>query len=1181
MSYSDKAFYQLTISISKALSSAEFPLKVKHARAAIIGTFHSGGAHSFWAIAVRQPLQENRITAWKFCHLLHKVLREGHPLACQHSMRQRGMLTELGKLWGHLKDGYGACIKQYTKLLVTKLEFHDRNPRFPGSMSLKKGELEQIGGNDINYYFHLAVEMFDYLDEIIALQDTIFKSLTMFHVNSMTPAGQCRVAPLIPCIQDSSPLYDFLVRIMFKLHSNLPSELLIGHRERFRTAFGQLSKFYEESRSLQYFVSLITVPQLPANAPNFSSQVDFGEYQAPVVVIPEQEAEPEVDEFVDNLVDMSMQQQQQQQHVPVQPPPQPSVDFEKLIIERDDLIRHLQMEVDRLGRSVKSGSVENRELQTRFEEQMASMHSELSQVQEEMELLKMQKEELELAAQSAPTLEQKAIAEEERAKASEEKFHKLKSMYSQIRDEHVKLLRTHGEVSKQLVSSTKIVSEMTKEKEDLRCQLEDFQHQQAKVEENLQQSSSEARRENEEMQVKLKEIQEKFEDLEANKSAEIAELRIKCDNLSREIDEAKNANEELSATRDSLVSDRESLATEVESLKEAHNGEVTGLREEIAVLQSRVERNSKESGEVQEDLERQVKSLQDERQDLEAKLSELKVEKETEVEVLNCKYEEEVKKAEEVKSELEGKIQMVEEEREALKSEKSDLCQQLEALQEDLRAKSDEMQQLQVSLEDQLSEARAEVDGLRGNLEEMKAKHEILVQNYDRLAVDKSDIECELQDLLHQQTELEEKHTATLQTVGNLEAALKDAQIHGEVVVRALLEACIKSSESLATRTMTEEEFGGGAAGSPAYFGLMAEELTDVLTKLGISHQQYVADNASVEPFARKIIMAGHLMATVQIQGVIVCNSTSDIECGEQIAEDLREWYNKHHLRLFESLLATGSTDGATACLEEVKTHLQTIAERIGALSKKLDPTENIGDMFETELASMDKAIEEAAQRIEDMLSESRASDSGVKLEVNEKILDACTTLMRAIRVLVQKSRLVQGEIVAVGKGTASAKEFYKRNHQWTEGLISAAKAVAQGANFLVTAANKAVSGDAKHQLDLVVAAQEIAASTTQLVVASRVKAPRGSSNLAALGSASKGVTQSTAAVVATAKDCTKRLEDSQDLDLENLTVHQAKRMEMELKVRVLELEQSLQSERLMLAAFRRKNYQSGEDGKE
>jgi huntingtin interacting protein 1 len=84
------------------------------------------------------------------------------------------------------------------------------------------------------------------------------------------------------------------------------------------------------------------------------------------------------------------------------------------------------------------------------------------------------------------------------------------------------------------------------------------------------------------------------------------------------------------------------------------------------------------------------------------------------------------------------------------------------------------------------------------------------------------------------------------------------------------------------------------------------------------------------------------------------------------------------------------------------------------------------------------------------MLSQSRASDSGIKLEVNEKILASCTTLMQCIRVLVQKAKVLQAEIVALGKGSASAKEFYKRNHQWTEGLISAAKAVATGANLLV-----------------------------------------------------------------------------------------------------------------------------------
>ena len=71
----------------------------------------------------------------------------------------------------HLKDGYGKLIHHYTKLLVAKLDFHRRNPRFPGSLMLSsEDELDVIGDNDINNYFQLAVEMFDYMDEILGLQ---------------------------------------------------------------------------------------------------------------------------------------------------------------------------------------------------------------------------------------------------------------------------------------------------------------------------------------------------------------------------------------------------------------------------------------------------------------------------------------------------------------------------------------------------------------------------------------------------------------------------------------------------------------------------------------------------------------------------------------------------------------------------------------------------------------------------------------------------------------------------------------------------------------------------------------------------------------------------------------------------------------------------------------------------
>lgn len=287
----------------------------------------------------------------------------------------------------------------------------------------------------------------------------------------------------------------------------------------------------------------------------------------------------------------------------------------------------------------------------------------------------------------------------------------------------------------------------------------------------------------------------------------------------------------------------------------------------------------------------------------------------------------------------------------------------------------------------------------------------------------------------------------------------------------------------------------------------------------------------------------------------------------------MKQW-SQNVINLFQSLLTENDSSSVKTKINKVQENLQEIMTMIGNMTKKTDSVEQIGDLVEQELSGMDKSIEEAAAKIDEMLSKSRASDSGVKLEVNEKILDACTTLMKSIRVLVQKSRLVQSEIVSIGKGTASEKEFYKRNHQWTEGVISAAKSVAQGANFLVSAANKAVSGEVKNHYDFIVAAQEIAACTAQLVVASRVKAPRGSMNLTALGTASKGVTQATGLVVATAKDCSERLEESQDLDFSKLSVHQAKKMEMEMQVKMLELEQALQNERLKLAAFRRKNYQ-------
>ncbi|KAG8276886.1 histidine permease [Homalodisca vitripennis] len=139
----------------------------------------------------------------------------------------------------------------------------------------------------------MSVEMFDYMDEILALQSAIFGSLDMSRSNSMTSSGQCRLAPLIPVIQDSSQLYDFGVKILFRLHASLPPDVLTGHRQRFLNQFRELRKFYIAASTLQYFRNLIQIPTLPENPPNFLVQAELRSYVTPVVILPEEPPDSE------------------------------------------------------------------------------------------------------------------------------------------------------------------------------------------------------------------------------------------------------------------------------------------------------------------------------------------------------------------------------------------------------------------------------------------------------------------------------------------------------------------------------------------------------------------------------------------------------------------------------------------------------------------------------------------------------------------------------------------------------------------------------------------------------------------------------------------------------------------------------------------------------------------------
>ncbi|KAI6136297.1 hypothetical protein F5141DRAFT_1059478 [Pisolithus sp. B1] len=216
----------------------------------------------------------------------------------------------------------------------------------------------------------------------------------------------------------------------------------------------------------------------------------------------------------------------------------------------------------------------------------------------------------------------------------------------------------------------------------------------------------------------------------------------------------------------------------------------------------------------------------------------------------------------------------------------------------------------------------------------------------------------------------------------------------------------------------------------------------------------------------------------------------------------------------------------------------------------------DIGNIVEQEMLNAAQAIASATQRLQELMSRPRDSSrfSAVDLQVHDSILSAAMAITSAIARLIQAATESQQEIVAQGKGSSSVQQFYKRNNRWTEGLISAAKSVAFATNLLIESADGVLSGT--HSLEqLIVASNEVAAATAQLVAASRVKANLMSKTQERLELAAKAVTEACKALVKQVKAVSAKQAAEEDVDYKNMAVLEFKRREMEQQVEILKLE--------------------------
>ncbi|CAM4742274.1 unnamed protein product [Rotaria magnacalcarata] len=1245
----DKFEWSQWQSATKAINNVETPAKEKHVRNLILGSFRLEGGRLFWSMMTRLQLESNPIVCWKFCYVIHRLLRDGHKHVVNDSIPLVPYFEQLGKFWNALRQCYGIMTYRYCRLMISKLTFHERNPTFFGNLSIgEHNDIRRVFTDNLDAYFQLCIELLDYMEELLGLVESVFTSLDQSRANSMTTAGQCRLHPLIICVQDSSLLYDYIVKVLFKLHDSLPGDTLQGHRQRLIDQFRRLKRFYEQASTLQYFKDLIKVPLLPDSPPNFKIKDDIKNYQTPVAIV----------------------------HTP---PPEPAQTHDEVLIDTSDDTRStlsfaMSDDWPPNGHSVVDRSKEIAELEQRLSKYDAILRGNRVETDElhrliaakDTELITERNHRLQLEEQLRQQLDNQRRIEEmhalDKKSNSDEKFNKLHEAYTKLREEHIIVLRREGEVKKQLANLNQEHLQLKaahKRIDDEFNQLKtDYEQLKTKQNEETNQEIIQLRQTNDEIFMNMNNIKAERDRFEK----EIDDNRIRLhhsDNQRQNLEKTLHDEKERTSTLEHTI---ETLTRELNEKKQVLQREMTSFENQNKILVEHETRqqeledtliqmsklineseakaiiNEKKLEEFQlnnktlettlqnktNEFNNIVNNVQHELHDVEQKNKDL-LTVINQLKTLNSSHDSKLIETNGIVTELQHKNERLEKQLEQSNREKeqyqkemiefkklmekreSELQDRISALTNERNSyqtvtvttteRIKEIEHAKQSVEDRYKELENEKLMINSQLQNEKsdfAKRLNEAETERRDLFDKNrEHEESLIDLIHEKEELEHKvldlEAATREWAQKFVTTTDNQKLmqtnHGNMLNNlkqqykfSILTFCINQMHDGIERTK-DIDLLNCKSGAEYLLSKLRTAVSNTKTTQDLWNKQVSKDESAMLPFLNECISLATCMVDVVVHGKATSNLVQDVDQGVSLADNCRE-VTLLCIDLYTNYQTPSASIDFDKQSNELIRRLNSLIDKTTILLPKVSDIskEELGDLVEKELQLTHETIDEAVRLLEAMMTKSREQDTGIKCEVNGQILDSCGKLMQTIKVLIVKARDLQKEIVSQGRGTATAREFYTKNHKWTEGLVSAAKNVGVNAKVLIDSADRLLSGNGKFE-EIIACSQEIAAATAQLVAASNVKADRESKNREALTHASKAVNSSTAQVVATAKNCASIIEEKSTMDFSSLNLHTTKRKEMDAQVKVLELEKALEQAKQQLYKLRKQHYQmAGEE---
>lgn len=505
---------------------------------------------------------------------------------------------------------------------------------------------------------------------------------------------------------------------------------------------------------------------------------------------------------------------------------------------------------------------------------------------------------------------------------------------------------------------------------------------------------------------------------------------------------------------------------------------------------------------------------------------------------------------------------------------------EVEKLKRELRMANDRADNLERSKGNELSTMLAKYNREMADLEEaLRNKSKALEDSHSKLRDGSSDLEQLLRD---KEEELEVYKAGMDQTLielnelkhnqGETDHAL-DGQIDALImsnldkindIIDSVLQAAISRVDD-ALYELDSTMQAGNQNASPSFVLSQIEKAASSAMEFATSFNNFIADgpNSTHAELIKAVNVFSGAMADVCGNTKGLTRLATDDKKTDAMMNGARQsaLSSVQFFRSLQSFRLEGmdevqKTDIVINSSTDVQMNLQKLNKLVEGFAPgfgKLAANKgDIGDLVDSELSKAADAIAAAAERLAKLKNKPRDKYSTYEVKVHDSILDAATAITNAIGELIKAATVTQQEIVQAGRGSSSRTAFYKKNNRWTEGLISAAKAVASSTNTLIETADGVLSNRNSPE-QLIVASNDVAASTAQLVAASRVKAGFMSKSQDRLEQASKAVGAACRSLVRQVQSMIKeRSQEDDQVDYTQLGHHEFKVREMEQQVRFL-----------------------------